>query len=62
MFTKEELNNLGIFMSRCELKGNESLAHAFLMQKIQQLITPQPVDKPEKFDEVYKLGEHAKTK
>lgn len=40
MFTQEELNNLGAFMSRVDLKGTESELHALLMQKIKGLLKP----------------------
>ena len=39
-FTNEELNNLGAFMARVDLKGSESVAHAMLMQKLQNLLKP----------------------
>lgn len=39
-FTQEELKNLQIFMNRVDIKGQESLAHAILSQKIAKMITP----------------------
>lgn len=43
MFTKQDWNNIGIFMSRCDIKGSESITHAILMQKIQEEVNRQPV-------------------
>jgi hypothetical protein len=37
MFTEQELQQLGYFLSKSNLTGAESLAHAQLLIKIQQL-------------------------
>lgn len=52
-FTNEELNNIGIFLGRVDLKGTESVAHAVIMQKLQKMLQPVPEEKPkeEKKDE-----------
>lgn len=42
MFTQEELKNLFVFMNRVDLKGQESTAHAIIMQKIGDLLKPEP--------------------
>lgn len=47
MFTPEELNNLGLFLSRVDLKGQESIAHAQLMLKIRGLAQQKQDAKPE---------------
>jgi len=38
MFTEQELQQLGYFLGKATLSGTESLAHAQLLIKIQQLI------------------------
>lgn len=51
-FTKEDLNNLRVFLSRVTLEGKEALIHVLLDQKIQshinRLDTPKAVEKPTK--------------
>lgn len=44
MFTPEELQNLAVFMSRVDLTGKESTAHAHLMNKISQELDKADVD------------------
>lgn len=39
MFTEQELNQLAYFLNKATLTGNESLAHANLLVKIQNFIT-----------------------
>lgn len=38
MFTEQELNQLAYFLNKAQLSGNESLAHANLIIKIQNYI------------------------
>jgi hypothetical protein len=38
MFNEQELQQLAYFLNKCTLTGNESLAHANLLIKIQRLI------------------------
>lgn len=38
MFTEQELQQLGYFLGKATLTGTESLAHAQLLIKIQQLV------------------------
>jgi hypothetical protein len=49
MFNNQELKNLYILLERTQLSGKESITCAILMQKIQSLITTEPVE--EKTDE-----------
>lgn len=51
-FTKDDLNNLRVFLSRVTLEGKEALIHVLLDQKIQAAInkmdaptTKEPVEK-----------------
>jgi len=38
MFTEQELRQLAYFLNKCTLSGNESLAHAQLLIKIQAFV------------------------
>jgi hypothetical protein len=38
MFTEQELQQLAYFLNKCTLAGNESLAHANILIKIQNFI------------------------
>jgi hypothetical protein len=38
MFNEQELQQLSYFLNKCTLTGNESLAHANLLIKIQNLL------------------------
>ena len=45
MFTEQELQHLAYFLNKAALTGNESLAHANLLVKIQSFITKAQEDK-----------------
>lgn len=51
LFNVQDLNNLQVFMQRVNLQGNESMAHAELLIKIQQakgeLENPAPAPRAE---------------
>ena len=44
MFTEQELQQLAYFLNKATLAGNESLAHANLLVKIQNFITREQGD------------------
>lgn len=46
MFSKEELNNLGAFLNRVNLTGNEAMVLVQLQHKITQLLEPEPQNPP----------------
>lgn len=48
MFSQEELNNLVVFMNQAQLQGNQSTAHALLLQKLHKTLLSQPEAKEEK--------------
>lgn len=41
-FTNEDYKNLLVFLNRADLKGNESIIHAVLVQKVASQITEAP--------------------
>ena len=45
MFTEQELQQLGYFLGKTTLTGQESLAHAQLLIKIQQLVQQEQAEK-----------------
>ena len=45
MFNEQELQQLAYFLNKCTLTGNESLAHANLIIKIQNLIQREKEEK-----------------
>ena len=51
MFSQEELKNLLTLLNRVDMKGNEALPMAMLMQKINGLITPEQPKKEESKEE-----------
>ena len=51
--TQQEIQNLVYFLNKAQILGNESMAHALLMQKLSKEVVPGPVkekkdDKPTK--------------
>ena len=48
MLSKQDLNNIAVFLQRCSLQGNESTVHAMLLQRVGQEI--QAMDSAEKLD------------
>ncbi len=49
MFTTEELNNIGAFLSRANIVGNEAITLVQLQQKVASLVQPAPtMEKVEK--------------
>ncbi len=42
MFTQEELNNIGAFLNRVNLTGNEAIVLVQLQQKVASLAKPEP--------------------
>ncbi len=44
MFNEQELQQLAYFLNKCTLAGNESLAHANLLIKIQSLLQREKKD------------------
>lgn len=54
MFTKEELNNLLVFLNRVNLTGQEALVMAQLQLKIQQDVAKLKTNEPKKDEETTK--------